>query len=143
MAFRTAFNTIMTRFNTQMNSTRPNVPIAWPNIDFDPTVNFNAASHQGWARITILAGDQNQASINGSSTLWRQTGVITVQVFTPTEKGAEMGLSIADDVAAIFRGLTVSGVVMKAGSVVPIGREDEEPFYQVNVDVPFRYDTNS
>ena len=141
MAFRTAFNTILTRFKDRLDSVRPNVPVAWPNIEFDPSVSFNPSSHQAWARITVLGGEQNQVSINGASPRWRQVGVITVQVFTPTEEGSEMGLAVADDIATIFRGVTVSGVVLQAGSVIPLGRTNEEPYYQVNVEVPFRYDS--
>ena len=65
--------------------------------------------------------------------------MIQVQVFTPTEQGAATALGIADDVATALRGVTVSGVVLKAASVIPIGRDGVD-FFQVNINVPFRYD---
>jgi hypothetical protein len=140
MSFATTYTTILTRFKAQMDSLRPLVPIAWPNMPFDPKDDFDDATHQGWARITIRGGEQQQASIGGTSNRrWRQVGVIQVQVFTPTEQGAATALGIADDVATALRGVTVSGVVLKAASVIPIGRDGVD-FFQVNINVPFRYD---
>ena len=141
MALSTTYDTILTRFKAQMDTLRPLVPIAWPNMPFDPLTDFNSATHQGWARIAIQAGEQNQASIGGTRTRrWRQVGLILVQVFTPTDVGANTAIAIADDVGTALRGVTISGVVFKASSVIPIGREDDEPFYQVNITTPFRYD---
>ena len=57
-----------------------------------------------------------------------------------TDVGANTAIAIADDVGTALRGVTISGVVFKASSVIPIGREDDEPFYQVNITTPFRYD---
>lgn len=63
-----------------------------------------------------------------------------MQVFTPTDEGANTALAIADDVGTALRGITISGVVFKASSVVPVGREGDDPYYQVNINTPFRYD---
>jgi hypothetical protein len=141
MSFATAYDTILTRFKAQIDTSRPLVPIAWPNMPFDPKDDFDDATHQGWARIIVQGGEQVQASINGSSNrLWRQVGLIQVQVFVPSNQGAVLVLGIADDVASALRGVTVSGVVFRAASVIPVGRGGDEVWYQVNVNVPFRYD---
>ena len=140
MSFATTYATILTRFKGQMDTLRPLVPIAWPNMPFDPQDDFDDATHQGWARITVQGGEQRQASIGGTSNRrWRQVGLIQVQVFTPTEQGATLALQIADDVATALRGVTVSGVVFRAASVIPVGR-DAQQLFQVNVNVPYRYD---
>ena len=141
MSFSTTYDTILTRFKGQMDTLRPLVPIAWPNMPFDPLDDFNPAMHQGWARIGVQGGEQLQASIGGTSNRrWRQVGNILVQVFTPTDEGANTALAIADDVGTALRGITISGVVFKASSVVPVGREGDDPYYQVNINTPFRYD---
>jgi hypothetical protein len=141
MSFSDTYDTILTRFKGQMDTLRPLVPIAWPNMPFDPLDDFNPATHQGWARIGVQGGEQLQASIGGTSNRrWRQVGNILVQVFTPTDEGANTALAIADDVGTALRGITISGVVFKASSVVPVGREGDDPYYQVNINTPFRYD---
>jgi len=141
MSFSTTYDTILTRFKGQMDTLRPLVPIAWPNMLFDPLDDFDPATHQGWARIGVQGGEQLQASIGGTSNRrWRQVGNILVQVFTPTDEGANTALAIADDVGTALRGITISGVVFKASSVVPVGREGDDPYYQVNINTPFRYD---
>jgi len=139
MSFATTYDTILTRFKAQMDSLRPLVPIAWPNMPFDPKDDYDDATHQGWARIAIQGGEQQQASIGGTPR-WRQVGIVQVQVFTPTEQGANTALAIADDVATALRGITVSGVILRAASVSPVGRIGDSAWFQVNVNVPFRYD---
>ena len=48
MSFSTTYDTILTRFKGQMDTLRPLVPIAWPNMPFDPLDDFDPATHQGW-----------------------------------------------------------------------------------------------
>jgi len=62
----TATDTIMALFKTSMDSLRPNVPIAWPNIDFSPKDDFDESTHEAWARITIGAAGAIQASLGAT-----------------------------------------------------------------------------
>ena len=138
--FAAAYDTILTQFKAQMDSRRPKVPVAWPGIDFDPDTGFAAATHQGWCRITILGADTVQASAGGpGKRRWRVWGQVTVQVFTPTKSGVLTAMEIADDVATSLRGVVASDVTLLASTVRPIG-QDEQGWFQVNVDTPFRFD---
>ena len=136
-----AYNTILGKLKTKMDAARPLVPIAWPNIQFDPADDYTPGTHQGWARVALVGGDAEIASAGGTgSRRWRHYGVVVVQVFTPLGKGAAMALAIADDVATAFRGVTASGVVLRAPTVRPIGTDAEGAFWQCNIETPYRYD---
>lgn len=140
MSFALKYDAILTQFKTGMDTLRPNVPIAYPNMPFDPDTQYIASTHEAWARIVIQGGEERQASIGGDATRWRKVGIVSVQVFTPLNAGQTTALEISDDVATTLRGITVSGVILKAATINPIGREDDEAWLQVNIDVPFRYD---
>ena len=138
--FYAAFNSILSKFKTEMDSRQPDVPIAWPNMQFDPSTDFDASSHDGWCRIVIMGGEAAQASAGGpGQRRWRHWGQITVQVFTLQDRGAPAAIAIADDVATGLRGVVAEDVVIGAPIVRPIGQE-QEGWYQVNVEAPFRFD---
>jgi len=141
--FEAAFHAILGRFKDQMDSLRPNVPIAWPNLPYDPLEDFSAASHDAWARITIRGGDARIASAGAvGHRRWRHVGVVIVQVFTVLGRGAAAGLAVADDVAHALRGTTVNGVALNAAAIEPVGQDEVGGFFQTNVRVAFRYDYN-
>jgi hypothetical protein len=134
-----ACDAILTRFKAQMDSLRPTLKIAWENMPFDPQHDFSPSTDVAWARISVIGGEAFQASLGGgAAVLWRHPGLVAVQIFTPADGGANTALAIADDVATALRGVTTSGVVLKAASIQPVGRDGA--FYQVNVTVPFRFD---
>lgn len=136
-----AYDTIMGQFATQMGTLRPLVPIAWPNTRFDPSTQFVPATHQAWARITLLGGEGRIASSGSPGTRrWRHVGLVVVQVFAPLGGGAGGALEIADDVATALQGVSIDGVTLQASSIRPIGTDETGAWYQVNVETPYRYD---
>ena len=140
--FEAAVDVILTRFKAQMDSLRPTLKIAWPNMSFNPASDYTPASHVGWARVAVLGGESRQASIGDSGRRrWRTPGVFAVQIFAPAERGGNTALAIADDVAGAMRGVTSSGVLLQAASIYPVGRDGA--FWQVNVNVPFRFDVEA
>ena len=137
--FAAAYNLILVQFKAQMDSSRPNVPISWPNIDFDPEADFDASTDDAWARVTVQGGEKLQASLGGTGNRrWRQPGLITVQVFVTMSQGLQTALDVADDVVSALEGVTTSGVRIKAASINPIGRDGT--FFQTNVRTPFDFD---
>lgn len=140
ITYKAARQTILDRFKAQWDILHASdVPVAWPNVPFDPAVDFDPASHVGWVAITVHPGETLQASISGSTRRWRTPGVATVQIYTPAGSDDEQALDIADDVATALRGVTTSGVVLKATSINVIGAEGD--WYRVNAHTSFRYDT--
>lgn len=137
--YEAAYDAILGQFYAAFAATHTRVPVAWPGRAFDPAVDFNPSTHDGWCAITIRGGEGQQASLEGPGRRrWRYPGVIFVQVFTPTGAGLNTALGIADDVAAALRGVSVSGVVLRAASVQPLGRD--AGWEQVNVSCPYRFD---
>lgn len=139
--FEAAYDAIMGRIKSSFVTLRPTVPIAWPNLHFDPRTSFVPANHTAWVRVSILGDESRQATIGGyTGQRWRTWGQVQVQVFAPLGAGANTALAVADDVATALRGASTGGVVLQAASVRPIGRDPDGEFYQVNVIVPFRVD---
>ena len=137
--FAGAYDAILGRFKSQMDSSRPNVPVNWPNMEFDPESDFDASSDDAWVRIVVEGNDAQQASLGGTGyRRFRQFGLVTTQVFCTSGKGLETALNVADDVVTALEGVTTSGVRLQASSVTPIGRDGA--FYQVNVRTPFQFD---
>lgn len=132
MSFESAANTIRSRFYDDFPTYRPNVDIAWPNANYTPT------SGEEWVRLNILPASSRQVATVGDK--WRHPGVVSVQIFVPEGTGDGKAYAIADDVAAVFQGMTLSGVRFKATSANTVG-PDADGWYQVQADTDFEYDT--
>tara|TARA_Y100001937_G_scaffold108328_1_gene151900 strand:- start:732 stop:1145 length:414 start_codon:yes stop_codon:yes gene_type:complete len=132
--FEQAYDALLTQIKTQLDVSQASLPIAWPNIDYNPSEGTS------WARVTILGGESRIASIGiVGSRRYRAVGTVSIQIFVPSGQGANVGLAIADDIAAALRGVTTSGVVLMATTISPVGRDGA--YYQINTSTPFRYDT--
>jgi hypothetical protein len=123
-------NTIESRFNTLWGAT---TPVAYPNV------TFVKPSSGEWAALQVKFGSQNQASLNaGTQRFYRQKGIVTVQIFTSLNRGAKRAMTLADQTAAIWRGIQVNGITFYAPETVVIG--NVEGVYQVNVSTSFYVD---
>jgi hypothetical protein len=131
MGFADEHRTIRERFNSLWEAQHPDVRITWGNVGFNPD------NHTSWVRLTIQDGEARQVSM-GFPKLFRNTGVIFVQVFTPSGVGPDPALKLADDAAAIFRNFKQDGVTCRAPSIRD-SRQDGR-WYQVVLQVPFYRD---
>ena len=132
MSFETAAQTILDRFDAQFSALEPAVEVAMPNVQFEPN------QQEEWVRIELLPGDSFQASV-GATRRWRNPGLVAVQIFTKINAGIERALEIADNVTTALRGVTVSGVRLKATSIRQVGAEDNR-WFQINANTPYEYD---
>lgn len=138
MSVATHAAAIRSRFNTEWGAT---TPVAWPNAAFTPPNPPNP-----WVRLTILpatAGQRTLAPV-GSRT-FRAGGLIVVQVFTPENEGDGENQTLCEQVAAIFRGVTASGIRYagpngESPRIRSIGN-DGAGWYQQNVEIPFSADS--
>lgn len=130
MTYQAEANAIRGRFNTQWAST---TPIAWPNVSFTPPVG------EPWVRLSILSAgsDQIEVAPTGSRT-FRHDGTVAVQVFVPSNEGDGEARTLAEQVAAIFRGVTASGVTYLSPYVTEIGTENG--WYGLTVWCPYYRD---
>jgi len=101
-------------------------PIAWANVDFD------VPNNNDWIKLSILNGKSSYRAINYKK---RHTGVISIQVFTPVNTGANKVREYSDTIASIFDSKKFNGVVCDVASIATIGADDR--FYQVNVTIPY------
>ncbi len=141
MSFATIAAAIRSRFNTQWGST---TPIAWENVNYTPVTGTP------WVRLTILPATARHAGLAvGSSATgnrrYREGGLVVVQVFTPENEGDGESATLAEAAAAVFRGVTASGIRYsgprgEAPRIRTVG-EDGEGWYQRNVEVPFEVDS--
>lgn len=144
--FQAASALIQTRFVSRWDVLHPevsgsrDVPVAWPNVQFDPSTQFVPGTHLGWIRFNIMISGAFPASTSGSVVRQRTVGIIDVQVFVPQGTGDRVAASIADDVTSALQFVTLSGLVITAATPIPVGTTDDG-WYQINVTSNFRYDT--
>ncbi len=139
MTFTADANAIRTHFDAEWLGLRPEAPVAYDNIAFDPAVDAVDAfgNPVPWVRLTLIPGDGFQASL-GTPKVWRSTGVVSVQIFVPVGQGDGTARELADDAAGVFRGQLVEGVTFRAPSLTRIGPEGA--WYQINVATPYQSD---
>lgn len=118
-------------FITQFALKRECVPV------FNENVSYNPPSTP-WVRISIVPNDHRRIDIWGN--LYRTTGIVNVQVQTPLDIGAGEAERIADDVADIFRGVTLPGIRLDNPTPVIIGEQDK--FYRIDVQTEYESDIN-
>lgn len=134
--------TIRVRFSDRWGDT---TPVAWENLAFDPLrqsgdPDGETVDPAPWVRLTIRTGDAEQ--VGGApvgARRFRHVGVVFVQIFTPKGTGDQRARELADEVCAIFRGVTDSGVVFQTPHVEPAGTDDA--WYQLTVECPYYRDT--
>lgn len=140
MSYAAEANAIRSRFSAEWGAT---TPIAWPNKKFDPlkTDAGVARDPAPWVRFSILPADADQTTIGAAGgRTFRHDGTVTVQVFVPDNEGDGEARTLAELAAAIFRGITVSGIRFGAPYVTAPGN-DGAGWYQLTAWCPYSRDT--
>lgn len=122
---------IETRFASQWAGA---TPIAYENVAFTPP-------NSSWVRLSILNGGAYQSSLgNGDdNNLYREAGVISVSIFTMLNQGTGAARALADQAAAVFRGVDFgSGIKCGAPRITSVGADGK--FFQTDVSIPFTRD---
>lgn len=128
-AFLNIVRAVESRFAANFTAV-PAANIAFDNVPFDvPTTS--------WVRLVVNPGVSEQVAM-GATKQFRHSGLITVQVFTPVDKGSQAAFDLADDVSEIWRGASFSGIIARVPSATVAGVRDG--WFQINVDVPFYFD---
>ena len=108
------------------------LPVAYDNVPFDST------KYDEWVRVTVLNGDSFEAAV-GSNCV-RNTGLITVQIFTNQWDGSSACRQYADQIADIFKGVVDKDVTYRAGALTRVGHDGD--FFQMNIVIPYQHDVN-
>lgn len=123
---------IEARIATEM-AIAPVYPVSYQNVPYTPPNNAP------WVQVFIRFGDNNYATLLGPATgMNRQTGTLTVNVFTPIGVGAGTNFTIAERIKDLFDRRTVSQIIFDAASgpaqVTPAA---PEAYFQTQLTITF------
>lgn len=107
------------------------IPIAYDNVDMTPP------DDAPWCRTYVVDGDGFNAAI-GEDCI-RRTGLVIVQVFTPTHIGSTQARQLADDISNLFINSRDGDIQYYVPYIVRVGYIDK--IYQLNINIPFIQDS--
>lgn len=115
----------------------PDAPVAFDNVQTQPSVQGAIDAKEPWVRCVINHGDSLTAGI-GAAPCVRRTGLIQCQVFTAERIGSSQAAQIADSLAQHLEYWQDYKFETQAASVQRVGPQDGWFMYLVSV--PFRAD---
>lgn len=116
-------------------------PIAWENATFDPHAPGGSFPVGGpFIAFTILWGQEWQRSFGADVNLYRNSGVLQLHVRTAIGDGTAEAHTLADSLAALFRGQQLAGFTFWSAYPEPGEEEKEAGWYRLTVNVPFKLD---
>lgn len=121
--------TIRTRFNAQFATAQPTYAIMQQN-----DVPREVDGDDKFVRLNIIPADSQLKGL-GTLRLFRDYGLIKVQMYAPLGEGIGELMEVADDVRDIFMCLSASGVTYRTPYVTVVGESGSH--FQVNVTVPY------
>lgn len=138
--FEQADDEMMARFNTAWlaGSESSSIPVAWPNrrFDIDSVRQGDTGQAAAWVRFTTQHVTGSRRAIGGN--LWRNRGLITVEIYVPGEQGNSLHRKLCRIAADAFRNQTTdSGVAFFNTRLREIGNDG--PWYRVDVLTDFQY----
>jgi hypothetical protein len=112
MSYETERVNITTAFKNAWEA-GSNLPVQWENITFDPPANGDP-----FVAVSIINGQSAQSGmIGGGQAQYRHPGVLQIDISIAKGKGTKVARLLVDEVATIFRGQIVSGIVFRAPAV--------------------------
>ena len=108
--------------------------IAWPNLQFDSTKSIE------FVRISVIPGDSLQKSMGGITNVFRQFGLVLIQIYIDRNSGARRSVELADLAITFFHGLSLTDVTFESPNSEHIGVIDS--WYQKNVSCEFYSDND-
>lgn len=115
-------------------------PIAWDNVDFDPSASVPAPD-AGWVRFSWQPTDGSQASLgdDAGGVLFRRQGLAFVQIFTPHGKGLARARELEALALEFFEAGFSGRVWFRNQASKPVGSDGA--WHQINVSAEFVYDS--
>jgi hypothetical protein len=105
-------------------------PIQYDNVRYTPTVGT------AFIRLQVEWATANVISIGGRI---KTEGYVLLSIFTPAGIGSDTALGYADTLAALFNMYHEGALKLLAAVINRVGSQKE--WYQVNVLIPFHYDS--
>ena len=116
---------IRSRFHTSWGT---DPPVKYENADFTPPANAT------FVELDIVDGPQAPVSL-GNTTLYRNFGIISINIYVPLNIGTAAINGYADTIAAIFRGAQFSSISCRNVGFNTIGEIDGR--FVKNVSIEF------
>ncbi len=92
-----------------------------------------------WARASVQTGLSRQTAFGHGTRRYENSGLLSVQIFTPVGVGLTQAKKLSEVVLAAFRGhRTPNGVIFRDMDLVDVGADGR--WYQLNVLVAFEVD---
>ena len=107
-------------------------PIHFQNNKFTPKKKY--------IRCHVLFGDSSQKTL-GSNPEFRNPGVVVIQVLSEQGQGPIPALEMANTLSDMFKAKNISGIQFGTPTLAILG--EIESYYQINVQCPFYFDTQS
>lgn len=137
-AYRAALRTFQDAWDT-ITPTVP--PVKFPNVALSPTLQATIdAGATAWARISWKPNTRKQTAINGSvgNRLFTQTGIMIVEVYTPSGDGCKLDRTLTRLVERAFEGIsTLNGLWFRNVGTNP--GEADGTMWHSNVIIPWEY----
>lgn len=111
-------------------STWGEIPIGYDNV---PEL---MPDDSAWCRTYVVDGDSFNIAIGDACV--RRTGLVVVQVFTPTQIGSTQARQYADSISSLFINKRDNDIQYYVPYVTRVGYVDK--IYQLNVSIPFQQD---
>lgn len=127
-------------FRTFWLARNPTVPVAYPNLPFDPE-SAGEAVDAAWIRITIqgnAAPGQQRFSNSVARTHWHRNGTVAIEVYVREGGSTDRCYALANDVAQWMEnpGMTYA-MLRNLGSPVEIGPDGT--WYQLSLSADWMY----
>lgn len=121
------------RIATEM-ALSPVYPVSYQNVPYSPPNNTP------WVQIFIRFGENAYATLRpiGSSGFNKQTGTLTINVFTPIGTGAGANFTIAERLKDLFDRAKFSSLIFDAASgPEQVAPASPEPYFQTQLTITF------
>lgn len=131
-----------TGFSTQQSELRTRFNAIWASrttVDFPNHTFIQPSPPAPWCRFRVTNGASDRMSIGAGTNLYRNLGIIFVQIFIPDDTDVTVGYGHADVAAGIFRDWGGATVQCRTPNIKEVG-SDGLGWFQINVSIPFRRD---
>jgi len=134
-----AKNILLKEFNTNFSSTTPVSYTNYSEFFYTTGVKTTKPTNDTWVRFLIENNFSSQVSIGKEGLRnFNRLGLISYQVFTPSNKGTYSGEIVCEEINDIFEGKRISGVICETGTYQEIGIQGDD-LYQMNGNIPWWY----
>lgn len=130
---------IYARLKTVWNADPNSMGVALVYDNTEQSVSPPETGTVAWARASVQTGDSSQSALGHSTARFENTGLLSVQIFTPVGKGLKQTKKLQQVVlSAVRKHVTPNGVIFRSVQIVDAGTSGK--WRQFNVLCEFEVD---